>query len=65
MWFLKHNALKFLHISIAVQVYRIDHYLGKEMAQNLLIMRFYNSFIAPCWNREYISNIQICFKVCQ
>jgi len=33
------------------------------MAQNLLIMRFYNSFIAPCWNREYISNIQICFKV--
>ncbi len=46
-----------------MQVYRIDHYLGKEMAQNLLIMRFYNSFIAPCWNREYISNIQICFKV--
>ena len=46
-----------------MQVYRIDHYLGKEMAQNLLIMRFYNSFIAPCWNREYISNVQICFKV--
>ena len=33
------------------------------MAQNLLIMRFYNSFISPCWNREHISNVQICFKV--
>ena len=51
-------------MSSPLQVYRIDHYLGKEMAQNLLIMRFYNSFISPCWNREHISNVQICFKAC-
>jgi len=44
------------------QLYRIDHYLGKEIVQNLMVMRFANRFLAPLWNRENISNIQIIFK---
>ncbi len=40
-------------------VYRIDHYLGKEMIQNILIMRFANMFFEPIWNKHYIDNIQI------
>lgn len=41
------------------QVYRIDHYLGKETAQNLLFLRFANTVFEPIWNRNYISNVQI------
>ncbi|KAL4419711.1 hypothetical protein ABPG75_006809 [Micractinium tetrahymenae] len=44
------------------QLYRIDHYLGKEMAQNLFVMRFANMFLSPVWNRNCISNVQITFK---
>ncbi|KAM7535358.1 hypothetical protein Aperf_G00000101743 [Anoplocephala perfoliata] len=44
------------------QIYRIDHYLGKEMVQNLLILRFANMVFSPLWNREYISNVIISFK---
>ncbi|VDD75539.1 unnamed protein product [Mesocestoides corti] len=44
------------------QVYRIDHYLGKEMVQNLLILRFANMIFNPLWNREHISNVIISFK---
>ncbi|KAK3236561.1 hypothetical protein CYMTET_53303 [Cymbomonas tetramitiformis] len=44
------------------QLYRIDHYLGKEIVQNLMVMRFANTFISPLWNRDNISNIQIIFK---
>jgi len=40
-------------------VYRIDHYLGKEPVQNLLLFRFANTFLEPIWNRNYIDNIQI------
>lgn len=40
-------------------IYRTDHYLGKEMIQNILIMRFSNSIFEPMWNSKYISNIQI------
>src|SRR5205823_943209 len=36
------------------QVYRIDHYLGKETVQNLLVFRFANSIFEPLWNRQYI-----------
>ncbi|GAB4821247.1 hypothetical protein N2152v2_008293 [Parachlorella kessleri] len=39
------------------QLWRIDHYLGKEMTQNLFVMRFANSFMAPNWNRNFVSNI--------
>ncbi len=41
------------------QVYRIDHYLGKETAQNILFLRFANTLFEPVWNRQYISNIQV------
>jgi len=41
------------------QVYRIDHYLGKETVQNLLVMRFANSIFEPLWNRNYIDHVQI------
>ncbi|MEP7071302.1 MAG: glucose-6-phosphate dehydrogenase [Verrucomicrobiota bacterium] len=41
------------------QTYRIDHYLGKETVQNLLVFRFGNALFEPAWNRNYIDNIQI------
>jgi glucose-6-phosphate 1-dehydrogenase len=41
------------------QVYRIDHYLGKETVQNILAFRFANSIIEPIWNRHYIDHVQI------
>lgn len=41
------------------QIYRIDHYLGKETVQNILIFRFANSIFEPIWNRNYIDHIQI------
>ena len=44
------------------QIYRIDHYLGKEMVQNLVILRFGNRFIGPSWNRDNISSVTISFK---
>ncbi|KAI8324171.1 glucose-6-phosphate dehydrogenase [Martensiomyces pterosporus] len=44
------------------EIYRIDHYLGKEMVKNILALRFANVFYEAVWNRHYISNIQITFK---
>jgi glucose-6-phosphate 1-dehydrogenase len=41
------------------QIYRIDHYLGKETVQNLLIFRFANSIFEPMWNRNFIEHVQI------
>jgi glucose-6-phosphate 1-dehydrogenase len=40
-------------------IYRIDHYLGKETVQNILIFRFGNGIIEPIWNRRYVDNVQI------
>jgi len=40
-------------------IYRIDHYLGKEMLQNILVIRFANAFFEPIWNSRFIDNIQI------
>tara|TARA_A200000113_G_scaffold86544_2_gene77222 strand:+ start:10464 stop:11990 length:1527 start_codon:yes stop_codon:yes gene_type:complete len=41
------------------QVFRIDHYLGKETVQSLLVQRFANSIFEPIWNRNYVSSVQI------
>jgi len=41
------------------QIYRIDHYLGKETVQNLLVFRFGNTLFEPLWNANYIDNVQI------
>lgn len=48
--------LKFFHEQ---QIYRIDHYLGKETVQNLIVMRFANDFLEPIWNARYIDHIEI------
>src|SRR5579872_850498 len=41
------------------QIFRVDHYLGKETVQNLLVFRFANGIFDPIWNREYIDHVQI------
>lgn len=41
------------------QIYRIDHYLGKETVQNLLVFRFANSIFEPVWSRRYVDHVQI------
>jgi glucose-6-phosphate 1-dehydrogenase len=41
------------------QIYRIDHYLGKETVQNLMALRFANALFEPVWNRNFIDNVQI------
>lgn len=41
------------------QIYRIDHYLGKETVQNLMVLRFANGIFEPLWNRRYIDHVQI------
>ena len=42
------------------QIYRIDHYLGKETVQNMLVFRFANGIFEPIWNRNYVDHVQIC-----
>jgi len=41
------------------QIYRIDHYLGKETVQNIMVFRFSNSIFEPIWNRRYVDHVQI------
>jgi glucose-6-phosphate 1-dehydrogenase len=53
---LNRQLLKVVHES---QVYRIDHYLGKETVQNILALRFANGIFEPIWNRRYIDHVQI------
>ena len=40
-------------------IYRIDHYLGKELVQNLMVLRFANSLFEPIWNHRYVDHVQI------
>jgi len=44
------------------QIYRIDHYLGKETVQNILVLRFANGMFEPIWNRNHIDHVQITVK---
>jgi glucose-6-phosphate 1-dehydrogenase len=44
------------------QLYRIDHYLGKEVVQNFMVLRFGNIFLQPLWNRDYVKSVIITFK---
>jgi len=48
-----------LHVLKESQVYRIDHYLGKETVQNLMVFRFGNSIFEPAWNNHFIDHVQI------
>ncbi len=49
-----------LHQSLAEsQIYRLDHYLGKETVQNILVLRFGNAVFEPVWNRRYVDHVQI------
>ena len=48
-----------LQVLTEKQVYRIDHYLGKETVQNILVFRFANGIFEPIWNRRYIDHVQI------
>ncbi|HWM77841.1 MAG TPA: glucose-6-phosphate dehydrogenase, partial [Methylomirabilota bacterium] len=41
------------------QIFRIDHYLGKETVQNIMVFRFANGFLEPVWNRNYVDHVQI------
>jgi len=53
---LNHTLRNILHED---QIYRIDHYLGKETVQNILVFRFANGIFEPVWNRQYIDHVQI------
>ena len=44
------------------EMFRIDHYLGKEMVKNILVLRFANTLFTAAWSRHYIDNVQITFK---
>ena len=48
-----------LKVADEKQIYRIDHYLGKETVQNILAFRFANGIFEPIWNRRYIDHVQI------
>ena len=55
-------AAELARVFIDEQTYRIDHYLGKEVLQNLLVLRFANRIFEPLWNRTYVRDVHIVWK---
>jgi len=55
----RHLNQKLLEVFDEKSIYRIDHYLGKEMIQNIMVLRFTNSIFESIWNNKFIDNIQI------
>ncbi len=55
----RHLNAELLKLVDEHQIYRIDHYLGKETVQNILVLRFANGMFEPIWNRNHIDHIQI------
>ena len=55
----RHLNAELLEVFDETQIFRIDHYLGKETVQNLMAMRFANALFEPVWNRNYIDSVQI------
>ena len=59
-WGSAHHLNDVLHTFFSEpQIYRIDHYLGKETVQNVLVMRFANAIFEPIWNRNYVDHVEI------
>jgi glucose-6-phosphate 1-dehydrogenase len=50
---------RLLRVAHENQIFRIDHYLGKETVQNILVLRFANGFVEPLWNRDHVDHVQI------
>ena len=50
---------KLMSIFDEKEIYRIDHYLGKETVQNILVLRFSNGIFEPLWNRNYVDSVEI------
>jgi glucose-6-phosphate 1-dehydrogenase len=50
---------RLLKVAHEDQLFRIDHYLGKETVQNILVLRFANGFVEPLWNRDHVDHVQI------
>ena len=55
----EHLNKHLIHIFEEKEIYRIDHYLGKETVQNILVLRFSNGIFEPLWNRNYIDYVEI------
>ena len=55
----RHSIESFSGVLEEHQIYRIDHYLGKETVQNILVLRFANGMFEPIWNRDHIDHVQI------
>ena len=47
---------------MGIPFFRIDHYLGKELVENLSVLRFSNLIFEPLWSRQYIRNVQLIFS---